>query len=179
MKLASLGLWMIMTLGASTVAADTSSWEGKTFPDYQLANQTGAVIDNSKFNGRWVLYYFYPKDNTPGCSIEADNFAKRHEQFVADGLEIVGISLDDVESHAKFAKDFNVKFDLLADVDKALSEKLDMVNILPWPHTRRESFLVNAEGIIVKHYPTVNPREHVEQVAKDFAALSQPKDKMK
>ena len=157
----------------STFAASAESWVGKKFPTYEVKNQNGELVSNTKYAGKWVAYYFYPKDNTPGCSIEAENFAKNQEKLRELGLEVVGISLDDVESHAKFAQDFNLKFDLLADVDKKLSEQLDMVNILPWPHTRRETFIVNNDGIIVKHYDQVNPRKHVEQIIDDMKGLVQ------
>jgi len=167
-----LSLALVFTVGLSVANAEDSSWVGKAFPEFKVANQAGETITNSKYQGKWVAYYFYPKDNTPGCSIEAEQFAKKHAEFQKMGLEVVGISLDDVESHQEFANDFNVKFDLLADVDKSLSEKLDMVNILPWPHTRRETFLVNDAGVIVKHYATVNPRKHVAEIENDFKALS-------
>ncbi|NVJ60067.1 MAG: peroxiredoxin [Gammaproteobacteria bacterium] len=167
MRLAVL-LSSVLALGAQ---AETE-WVGKPFPNYDVKNQNGDVITNEKYKDKWVAYYFYPKDNTPGCSIEAENFAKNQEKLEEVGLEVVGISLDDVESHAEFAKDFNLKFDLLADTEKELSEKLDMVNILPWPHTRRETFIVNGEGVIVKHYAQVNPRKHVSEIIEDMKVLA-------
>lgn len=156
---------------AFTVNINAQEWEGKSFPPFELANQHGETISNSKFSGEWVVYYFYPKDDTPGCSIEAENFAKNHEALKAMGLNIVGISLDGVKSHKSFADKFGVKFDLLADVDKKLSEQLDLVNTFPWPHTRRETFIVNPDGVIVKHYPEVSPKKHVAQIMEDFKKL--------
>lgn len=149
----------------------SKDWTGSLFPAFELKNQKGETISSDKYKGKWVAYYFYPKDNTPGCSIEAENFAKNHDKLKAMGLEVVGISLDGVESHANFAKTYNVKFDLLADVDKTLSNKLEMVNFLPWPHTRRETFIVDANGNIVKHYQKVSPQEHVTQIIEDFKSL--------
>jgi peroxiredoxin Q/BCP len=157
----------------ASTALQAADWTGKPFPEFQLSNQNGEVITNQNFANQWVIYYFYPKDDTPGCSIEAENFAKSEDALKAMGLNVVGISLDDVESHKAFAKKFGVKFNLLADVDKKLSEQLDLVNTFPWPHTRRETFIVNPEGIIVKHYPEVSPKKHVTQIMEDFKQLTQ------
>ncbi len=156
-----------------TSTVEAKNWTGALFPDYSVKNQLGELVTNEKYKGKWVAYYFYPKDDTPGCSIEAENFAKNYDKLKSMGIEVVGISLDDVESHASFAKTYNVKFDLLADVDKSLSKQLDMVNILPWPHTRRETFIVDDKGNIVKHYEDVNPREHVSQIMSDFKSLKE------
>ncbi|PWK49321.1 peroxiredoxin [Pleionea mediterranea] len=166
-------LFFMVTMAAimTPSVVEAKDWTGALFPEFELKNQAGEVISDNKYEGKWVAYYFYPKDNTPGCSIEAENFAKNHKKFQELGLEIVGISLDDVESHKSFAKTYNVEFDLLADVDKSLSKKLDMVNYLPWPHTRRETFIVDGSGNIVKHYQEVNPKSHVEQIFADLKTL--------
>ncbi len=170
MKLLSIMTKAILVLAFSTNLY-AQDWTGKSFPKFELANQHGETINNDSFKGEWVVYYFYPKDDTPGCSIEAENFAKNHEALKAMGLNIVGISLDGVESHKSFADKFGVKFNLLADVDKKLSDQLDLVNSFPWPHTRRETFIVNPEGEIVKHYPEVSPKKHVTQIMADFKKL--------
>lgn len=170
MKLIALRLISLLLM-CSTLNVMAESRLGQVFPSFKLQNQAGDWIDNSKYQNSWVIYYFYPKDNTPGCSIEADNFAKNYQKFTEQGISIVGVSLDDVESHAEFAKDYSLPFDLLADVDRKLSNSLDMVNSFPWPHTRRETFIVNKDGIIVKHYDDVSPKEHVNQILKDFVSL--------
>jgi peroxiredoxin Q/BCP len=162
-----------MILMVVSMALQAADWTGKAFPQFKLSNQYGEVVTNGTLQDHWVVYYFYPKDDTPGCSIEAENFAKNYEALKAMGLEVVGISLDDVESHKAFADKFGVKFHLLADVDKALSEQLDLVNTFPWPHTRRESFIVNPEGVIAKHYPEVSPKKHVAEIMDDFKHLAQ------
>ncbi|MCO7223691.1 peroxiredoxin [Pleionea sp. CnH1-48] len=160
-------LWLCFTV-ATVHAKDLT---GSLFPTYKLQNQNGDWVSNKNYEGHWVAYYFYPKDHTPGCSKETTNFAQQYEQMKKQGLEVVGVSLDSVESHLSFAKDYKVKFSLLADVDKALSSKLDMVRYLPWPHTRRETLLVDDKGNIVKHYESVDPDTHTQTLFDDYLAI--------
>ncbi|MEE4244792.1 MAG: peroxiredoxin [Kangiellaceae bacterium] len=165
-KLKLLLVSMVMSISVSA-----KDWTGSLFPTFELKNQNNEVITNKNFSDKWVVYYFYPKDNTPGCSIEAENFATRYPELLKMGLDVVGISLDDVDSHKSFAGTYKVKFNLLADVDKQLSKQMDIVNYLPWPYTRRETFIVDDKGNIVKHYKDVDPSTHVEQIVIDFKAL--------
>lgn len=152
-------------------SALAKNWAGSLFPDYKLQNQRGEWVTNASFKDSWVAYYFYPKNHTPGCSVEAAKFAENYNTLREMGVEVVGISLDDIESHQEFAKDYKVEFTLLSDAEKDLSGKLELVRYLPLPHTRRETLIVDSEGNIIKHYEDVDPNTHVEQIMKDVKVL--------
>ncbi len=163
---------LILIFTASTFAKG-NRWQGVPFPQFELADQNSAVKTNKDFDGQWVVYYFYPKNHTPGCSTEAQNFADTNSQFLELKTSIVGISYDDSESHKDFADTYGIKFTLLADVDRKLTKALDVDNFFPWPHPSRQTFLVNPKGSIVKHYKDVDPDTHSSQLLKDIKLLQQ------
>lgn len=152
-----------------------NQWQGVAFPEFELMDQNKTVRKNSDFLGQWVVYFFYPKDRTPGCTEEAKNFVADYQKFTALETAIVGISYDDPESHKDFADTYEMKFTLLADVNKKLTKSLKVDSFLPWPHPSRQSFLVNPEGIIVKHYGSVDPKEHSAELLVDIARVKQAK----
>lgn len=158
-------------LQISTVSANSNRWEGLPFPTFELKNQNNQVSKNQDFAEKWVVYYFYPKDKTPGCTEEAKNFVQDSAEYSSRNTAIVGISYDDVESHKDFAETYELKYTLLADVDKKLAKALDVDRILPWPHASRQTFLVNPKGVIVKHYEEVDPSVHSAELLRDLAAF--------
>ena len=137
----------------------------------------GQVVEDfslDQFLGnKYVVLFFYPKDFTPGCTIEADEFTKDYKKFQKAGIEIVGISPDDVDSHKKFCEKMKIKYPLLADVDKEVSKMFGV-----WGKKKfmgreymgvmRSTFLVNEKGKIFKIYPKVKPAGHSKQVFDDF-----------
>lgn len=153
--------------------AKANRWQGVPFPQFELADQNSAIKSNKDFQSKWVVYYFYPKDKTPGCTTEAKNFVDAYAKFKALNTEIVGISYDDSESHKDFAETYDLKFTLLADVDRKLTKSLEVDSLFPWPHPSRETFLVNQKGNIVKHYDDVDPDTHSFQLLKDIKLLQQ------
>jgi len=152
-----------------------NQWQGIAFPEFELMDQNNTVRKNNDFLGQWVVYFFYPKDRTPGCTEEAKNFVADQQKFTDLNTAIVGISYDDPASHKDFAETYEMKFTLLADVDKKLTKSLKVDSFFPWPHPSRQSFLVNPKGIIVKHYDPVDPSVHSAELLADINAIKQTK----
>jgi peroxiredoxin Q/BCP len=161
------GLW----LAAFAFVVNASQWQGIAAPDFSLPDQHGKVRQLSDFNGRWLVLYFYPKDDTPGCTTEARNFARDHAQFAQLNADIVGISLDDVASHKSFADDANLNFALLADVDKKAAKAYNVLGLGGF-YTKRQTFLIDPKGQIAKHYESVDPDTHSAQLLRDLATLA-------
>ena len=153
--------------------AKGNKWQGVPFPQFELYDQNNVSQSNNDFKNKWVIYYFYPKDKTPGCTVEAKNFTEDYAKFQKLNTEIVGISYDDIESHKDFADTYEIKFTLLADVDHKLTKALDVDSVFPWPHPSRQTFLVNPKGNIVKHYDDVDPDIHSAQLLKNLKLLQQ------
>ena len=112
--------------------------------------------------------YFYPKDKTPGCTVEAKNFTTDYPLYQQLNTQIVGVSYDDVASHRDFAETYEMPFTLLADTDAELSKALKVDRLLPWPHAGRETFLVNPQGVIVEHFSDVKPDSHSVELLKSL-----------
>ena len=159
-----------ITLSANSMAA---ALVGEPAPDFRLQDQNGAWHSIEQHRGQWIALYFYPKDDTPGCTKEACAF--RDNIFAFDELNalILGISLDDVASHAEFADKYSLPFPLLADTDKQAATSYNVImKIGPMEMAKRQSFLINPEGIIVKHYNKVDPETHSKTVLDDINSLS-------
>lgn len=137
-------------------------------PDFTLSDQSGQSHQLSKYRGHWVLLYFYPKDDTPGCTAEACAIRDAWADFKKAGIEVFGISHDKVATHADFASKYQLPFTLLADTDKSVITAYEAkAGFL----TRRVSYLINPEGIIAKLYTKVEPSEHAQQILADYYAL--------
>ena len=146
-------------------------------PDFTLADQNGVAHTLSQYQGQWVLLYFYPKDDTPGCTIEACTLRDQFENFTSINAVILGVSTDSVESHRKFVKAYNLPFTLLADEHKEVvgrygvfGEKKFMGKT--YMGTNRTSFLIDPSGMIVRVYQKVKPEKHAAEVIADLAALA-------
>lgn len=146
-------------------------------PDLELPDQNGNRVRLSDFQGQWALVYFYPKDDTPGCTKEACTLEERLPRFKETGLRVLGISVDSVASHKKFADKYGLTFPLLAD-EKKKAVRLYRVwgkkKFLgrEYMGTARSSFLIAPDGRITKVYPKVDPESHAEEVWKDLKELS-------
>lgn len=142
---------------------------GDVAPGFKLQDQTGEWCDLADYRGKWVALYFYPKDDTPGCTTEACAFRDNVFAFKAIDAEIVGVSLDDVKSHVEFAEKYSLPFSLLADTDAEVAGKYGVVGkIRDMTIAKRESFLIDPSGKIVKHYKKVDPNVHTEEVLADI-----------
>jgi thioredoxin-dependent peroxiredoxin len=146
-------------------------------PAFSLQDQGGNTVSLKDFAGKWLVVYFYPKDDTPGCTKEACSFRDAKELLREKGLEVVGISKDSVKSHAKFAEKYDLNFPLLSDESTetikaygAWGQKKFMGR--EFEGILRQTFLINPAGEIVKSYPEVTPQDHALQILKDFEALS-------
>jgi peroxiredoxin Q/BCP len=145
-------------------------------PAFTLLDSEGRQHSLSDYRGGYVLIYFYPKDDTPGCTTEACSFRDNLPRFEKSGLTVLGISPDSVKSHKKFADKYGLPFTLLADEDKKVVEAYGV-----WGKKKfmgreyngvfRTSFLVDKDGKIAKIYENVKPADHVSEVLKDFNAL--------
>ena len=165
-----LALTLIL-LGSVTLAADTPA-VGTAAPGFRLQDQNGDWHDLEEYRGQWLAVYFYPKDDTPGCTTEACNFRDNIYAFKAIGAIVVGISIDDVDSHRKFSEKYKLPFIILADETGATADAYGVLR--DWKLTKiasRQSFLVNPDGVIAKHYADVDPDTHTQEVLADLEAL--------
>jgi len=173
----ALSILIVILSAPSSSYADANRWQGQPFAKFNLQDQAGKFRSNRDFDGKWMVIYFYPKDRTPGCTLEAQNFVNDYHQYQLLNVEIIGVSYDDTESHKDFADTYEMQFTLLADVDRELSKAMDVDRILPWPHPSRQTFVVDPEGIIVKHYEDVSPKTHSNQLLKHLKQLINVKKK--
>ncbi|MFA6494992.1 MAG: peroxiredoxin [Candidatus Paceibacterota bacterium] len=141
--------------------------EGTMAPEFTSIDQDGHTWRLADHRGGFVLLYFYPKDFTPGCTIEAQEFQKIFDELKKK-VTIIGISADSVESHKKFCNAHGLEFTLLADPQKEVTAAYGADGILL---TRRSSFLVDGQGIVRKIYDRVDPKTHASQILADVVAL--------
>lgn len=150
--------------------------EGKVAPAFTLQDQNGETHSLKDEKGKWVLLYFYPRDNTPGCTIEARKIRDEFKDFEKYNCTVFGVSTDSVESHKKFAEKQSLPFILLADTEKRVVEKYGVWQMKKFMGREfmgivRSSFLINPEGKIAKIYPTVKPALHAREVLADLKDL--------
>lgn len=146
---------------------------GEKALDFQLPDQDNKIHQLKEYLGKWLLLYFYPTDDTPGCTKEACGFRDNLPKFHGLKAEIVGISVQDTLSHAKFTQKYSLPFTLLADTDKKVVKKYGVwapkkLFGREYLGTLRTSFLINPAGIIVKIYEKVNPLRHPGEVLTDL-----------
>ena len=146
---------------------------GGMAPEFELADQQGQMHSLEDYRDQWVVLYFYPKDETPGCTIEACEFRDNFFAFHDLNAQILGVSLDDVESHKAFAENHGLPFPLLADVDGVASAAYGVkTRRFGMDLAKRQTFLIAPDGTIAKHYSKVDPAEHSKQVLADLAELA-------
>jgi peroxiredoxin Q/BCP len=159
---------LLLTGSAAVSALDA----GTPAPAFRLQDQNGDWHALEDYRGQWVAMYFYPKDDTPGCTREACAFRDDIFKFKKMGVKILGVSLDDVESHQEFAEKYSLPFTLLSDADgKTAGEYGVLRNYGAASMASRQTFLIDPEGRIARHYPKVNPDAHSVQVLTDLASL--------
>lgn len=149
------------------------SWEGKTAPDFTLHDQENKAHTLSDYQGQKVLLYFYPRDATPGCTIEAQQFRDRLDELSHQGVQVLGVSRDTVKSHEKFARKESLNFPILADPDEVVVNQYGVLKEKNMygkqvMSVSRESFLIDEKGVILRHYDKVKPAEHVQQILDDL-----------
>ena len=180
MKRYILGALALGVLAATFVFAAAVPAAGSKAPDFTLPSQEGAQVSLKDFKGKWVVLYFYPKDFTQGCTIEAHNFQEDQPKFTAVNAAIVGVSADTVDSHKEFCTKENLTFKTLADptgktidqygsltkLEGALKDRFKQDHI-----AARNTFLIDPQGVIRKVYTNVNPNPHSKEVLADLATL--------
>ncbi len=134
-------------------------------PDFELDG-----VKLADFKGKWVVLYFYPKDDTPGCTTEACSFRDARDELTALGVEVVGVSMDDANSHEKFKTKYNLKFHLLSDPDKKVIEAYGAwgKKMFGKEGVLRKTFLIDPEGMVQKVYGRVTPLGHGQQVLSEI-----------
>lgn len=138
---------------------------GQPAPTFTLPSQDGSQISLDSFKGKWVVLYFYPKDMTTGCTIEAHNFQRDLSKYEADNAVIVGVSVDTPDSHKQFCTKEGLTFRLLADPEhKVVDEYGSLGHFGAMTIANRNTFLINPEGKIVKVWTKVDPQKHSEEV---------------
>jgi peroxiredoxin Q/BCP len=143
--------------------------EGKEAPDFELMDQEGKLHKLSDYKGKVVILYFYPKDDTPGCTVEACNFRDNFGVFKAAGVEILGISPDSVKSHAKFQQKHSLPFTLLADEDHKVCEVYGVWGPKKFMGKEyngvyRTTYIIDEQGLIKKTFENVKPDEHAQEI---------------
>jgi len=145
---------------------------GEPAPGFRLQDQNGEWRELQDYRGIWLAVYFYPKDQTPGCTTEACNFRDNIFAFRAIGAEVVGISLDDVKSHKEFSDKYKLPFVILADEGGATADAYGVLRDYKLIKiASRQSFLVNPEGVIARHYEDVDPDTHTQEVLADLETM--------
>jgi len=141
---------------------------GDTAPEFSAPSHTGARVALSDFRGKKVLLWFYPEADTPGCSLEGRGFRDHQEYYDACGIEVVGVSFDDVERNAAFAQKYHFQFPLLCDTDRKIALAYGACSDAKAQHADRISFLIDEEGKIACAYDAVDPRDHPAKVLADI-----------
>jgi peroxiredoxin Q/BCP len=157
----------VVQANASAIAA------GQPAPAFRLQNQNGEWVTLEQQRGKWLVLYFYPKDNTPGCTTQACEFRDNIFAYRKAGAVILGVSVDDLASHKKFAAEHSLPFPILADADKKTAQSYGVLykamGIMEV--ARRETFIIDPAGRIARHFKSVNPKGHSELVLAEIKAL--------
>jgi Peroxiredoxin len=145
---------------------------GTAAPDFSLTTSDGSQVSLKDYRGKWVVLYFYPKDFTSGCTMEARNFQRDLAKYEEAGAIVLGVSVDTAQSHKDFCAKEGLNFKLLADPDATVSTEYG--SVMEYKGSKlaaRNTFIINPQGEIAKVYTGVKPAEHSEQVLKDLADL--------
>ncbi len=150
---------------------------GKRFPDFSLQNQDSKTVRLADYAGKWLVVYFYPKDDTPGCTIQGKSFTASKSDFDEAGITVLGVSQDDVASHKEFCNKFAFTIDLLADTNAELLKacgigQTDYKGTMYWDRT---SIVIGPDGVVRKVYEKVSPQGHEETLLTDIKNLQQQK----
>jgi len=165
---------LLIVFLSAPVFAGEPPLEGSAAPSFKLQDQNGDWHTLEEYRGKWLAIYFYPKDDTPGCTTEACNFRDNIYAFKAIDASVVGISVDDVESHKEFSTKYKLPFTILADSDNVTAKEYGVLRDYKLMKlASRQSFLVDPEGVVAKHYADVDPDTHTTEVLADIKTLSE------
>jgi thioredoxin-dependent peroxiredoxin len=162
---------VLFVVGWRLAFAGTPPAAGGAAPDFTLPSQDGTSISLKDFRGKWVVLYFYPKDFTSGCTVEAHNFQRDQEQYAQRNTVVLGVSVDSVDSHKRFCAKEGLNFKLLADSDhKVASAYGSLINLGVAKMAARHTFILDPQGTIARAYTSVSPNKHSQEV---LAALDE------
>jgi thioredoxin-dependent peroxiredoxin len=162
---------LALLLGRMALAGEVLK-AGQVAPDFSLPDQNGQVHSLKDYAGKWLVLYFYPKDDTPGCTQEACAFRDDLHQLTGLGAQVVGISVDDSSSHAEFAKKYHLPFPLLADSASKVAESYGvLLNLGVMKMAKRYTFLIDPQGRISKVYDKVETSRHSKEIIEDLKLL--------
>jgi peroxiredoxin Q/BCP len=167
-------LMMVVLIACIGIAAAAEGPAlGTPAPDFRLQDQNGKWHELKEYRGKWLALYFYPKDQTPGCTTQACEFRDNIFAFREAGAAIVGISVDDVESHKKFSEKHGLPFPILADANKQTAKAYGVLKsyLGAMELAKRDTFLIDPEGRVVKRYSDVDPKGHSQIVLNDIREL--------
>ena len=168
----SLLAGLLGTLTPFGLAAAAPLAVGDPAPAFTLPDQDGETRSLADYRADWVVLYFYPKDDTPGCTTEACSFRDNINRLIAQDTVVLGVSMDDVESHAAFAAKYELPFPLLADPEGEVVARYGALSdFLVVKFAKRQTFIIDPDGRIARIYRKVDPDEHVRDVLDDLKAL--------
>jgi peroxiredoxin Q/BCP len=172
-RVAPISIVLASIVAISRLSVASESLEvGQPAPEFELPDQVGQLHSLEDYRDQWVVLYFYPKDETPGCTTEACEFRDNIFAYKKLNSQILGVSLDDVESHQGFAEHYDLPFPLLADSDGFAAEAYGVkTRMFGMTVAKRQTFLIDPAGNIAKHYVKVKPAKHSEEVLADLAEL--------
>ena len=169
MRRLALLLLLALLCGAAHAAMPQA---GQVAPAFRLRDQNGYWRSPADYHGHWLVMYFYPKDFTPGCTTEVCTFRDDIAKLRQAGADVIGISLDDVKSHARFAAKYHVPFPLLADSSHRVATDYGVLTSMGDVHyAKRTTFLISPDGKIAKVYQDVDPQKNSAEVLRDLTAL--------
>lgn len=173
MKWIVIGVLLVVALLGWRVMRPTTRLRiGDPAPEFQLPDQQSTPHALSDYRGRWLVLYFYPRDDTPGCTREACRFRDDFEQLQALHAQVIGISVDATDSHARFAAKYHLPFPLLADTQGLVAAQYGvLIKLGPLKMTRRMTFIIGPDGRIAYLFPRVNPDRHVREVTRILKGL--------
>jgi thioredoxin-dependent peroxiredoxin len=145
---------------------------GSNAPDFSLPSQEGSSVSLKDYRGKWVVLYFYPKDQTTGCTREAHNFEIDQPKYAAHNAVVLGVSVDSVDSHKKFCAKEGLNFKLLADTEHKVTDSYgSLINLVLVKIAARHTFLIDPSGKIAKAYTSVDPVKHSAEVLAELDQL--------
>ena len=168
--ISALAFATALLISAATLAEQPTP--GEPAPDFELRDQDGQLHSIEDYRGQWVALYFYPKDDTPGCTTEACEFRDNIFAFRDANCQILGVSLDDQASHRAFAEKYDLPFPLLADTEGSTADAYGVKSrMLGLTLAKRQTFLIDPEGNVAVHYEKVDPDSHSQEVLADLEKL--------
>ena len=156
----------------SAVAPAEQPQQGEAAPGFELRDQDGQLHSLEDYRDQWVALYFYPKDDTPGCTTEACEFRDDIFKYEELDCQVLGVSLDDEMSHKEFSEKYSLPFPLLADTEGTTADAYGVKSkYMGMSVAKRQTFLIDPDGNVAKHYEKVDPDTHSQQVLADLKAL--------